>query len=171
MKRTKSVFIYHIFSVIFCIVLGTILHFTYKWSNNNYFVGVFSATNESTWEHLKLVFFPMLLSSFLGYKKLGENYPNFICSRTIALVASISFIIVFFYTYTGILGYNIAFFNILSFIFAIILGEYISYKLVLSHIGCKNNFCLMLLILLFICFFVFTFFPPNLNLFIPPKIN
>lgn len=68
MKTTKSVFIYHIFSAVFCIVLGTILHFTYKWSNNNNFIGIFSATNESTWEHLKLVFFPPNLNLFIPPK-------------------------------------------------------------------------------------------------------
>ena len=56
-----------IFSIIFTFILGTLLHFTYKLSGNNQLVGVFSAVNESTWEHLKLVFFPMLLTIIIGY--------------------------------------------------------------------------------------------------------
>ena len=51
---------FQIFSVIFIWLLGTILHFTYEWSNKNTIVAAFSAVNESTWEHLKLLFFPML---------------------------------------------------------------------------------------------------------------
>ena len=42
---------------IFAMILGSLLHFTYEWSNENSFVGSFSAINESTWEHLKLLFF------------------------------------------------------------------------------------------------------------------
>ena len=49
---------YLIFSIIFTFILGTLLHFTYKWSEENAIVGIFSAVNESTWEHLKLLYFP-----------------------------------------------------------------------------------------------------------------
>ena len=42
-------------------ILGSILHFTYGWSRGNKFVAIFSAVNESTWEHIKLA-----LSSIFG---------------------------------------------------------------------------------------------------------
>ena len=35
------------FSVIFTWILGTILHFTYEWSNENIMFAAFSAINES----------------------------------------------------------------------------------------------------------------------------
>ena len=54
----------NLFRFIFISVLGVLLHFTYEWSGNNPIVGLFSATNESTWEHLKLLFFPMLSQQF-----------------------------------------------------------------------------------------------------------
>ena len=40
--------------------LGTILHFLYDWSGNLSWITPFSAVNESTWEHMKLIFWPML---------------------------------------------------------------------------------------------------------------
>ena len=92
-----------IFSIIFTFILGTLLHFTYKLSGNNQLVGVFSAVNESTWEHLKLVFFPMLLTIIIGYFYLGKDVKNYVYSKTIGIIVSMSFIIVFFYTYSGIL--------------------------------------------------------------------
>lgn len=47
-------------------ILGVVLHFTFEWSNNNILVGTFSPVNESIWEHLKLLFFPMwILVAFL----------------------------------------------------------------------------------------------------------
>lgn len=49
----------NIYRFLFISILGTLLHFTYEWSQNNAIVGLFSAVNESTWEHLKLLFFPM----------------------------------------------------------------------------------------------------------------
>ena len=51
----------NLFRFIFISVLGVLLHFTYEWSGDNAVVGLFSAVNESTWEHLKLLFFPFLL--------------------------------------------------------------------------------------------------------------
>ena len=63
----KKVFKFHIFSIIFSIILGILLHFAFEWSGNNLFIATFSAVNESTWEHLKLVFFPMLITIIISY--------------------------------------------------------------------------------------------------------
>ena len=53
----KKIRDYQIFSVIFVFILGTLLHFTYKLSGENGVVAIFSTVNESTWEHLKLLYF------------------------------------------------------------------------------------------------------------------
>lgn len=58
---------YHILGAIFTIFLGTLLHFTYQWSGKNNLVAIFSAVNESTFEHLKLLFTPMLIFSIFEY--------------------------------------------------------------------------------------------------------
>lgn len=55
------------FRFFFISILGVLLHFTYEWSNDNPAVGLFSAVNESTWEHLKLIFFPMLLLTMIEF--------------------------------------------------------------------------------------------------------
>ena len=43
-------------SAIIVISSGSLLHFTWEWSGHSTVVAVFAATNESTWEHLKLAF-------------------------------------------------------------------------------------------------------------------
>ena len=35
---------------------GTILHFLYDWTGESILVSPFSGVNESTWEHMKLLF-------------------------------------------------------------------------------------------------------------------
>jgi len=40
---------------------GTLLHFLYDFSGKSKIAALFSGVNESTWEHMKLMFFPMLL--------------------------------------------------------------------------------------------------------------
>ena len=144
-----------IFSGIFVMILGTLLHFTYEWSGNNQFIASFSAVNESTWEHLKLLFFPMLLTTIIGFFYLEKSCPNYWCARLFGILTAILFTIVFFYTYTGIIGTNFAFVDISIFFFAVILGELVSYTI-------------FLIIALFICFITFTYFTPEIGLFRDP---
>ena len=164
----NTILAFQITSAIFTIILGTILHYTFKWSNKNPLVGIFSAVNESTWEHLKLLFFPMLITILVGYFYIGKDIPNFLCAKAIGIIVALIFTIVFFYTYTRILGTNFAVLNILTFIFSAILGEYTAYKLMLSNFSCNNIIAIITLIILFLCFVIFTFFPPKIGLFRDP---
>lgn len=116
----KKIRKYQILSIFFTFILGTILHFTYKWSGENKIVGLFSAVNESTWEHLKLLYFPMLITTIIGLSYFRKDVPNLLCSKTIGIIVALSFTVVFFYTYTGVLGRNIAAIDIASFFIATI---------------------------------------------------
>ena len=40
---------------------GTILHFLYDWTGESILVAPFSGVNESIWEHMKLLFWPLFL--------------------------------------------------------------------------------------------------------------
>lgn len=163
---------FQIFSIIFTWILGTLLHFTYEWSNNNLLLAAFSAVNESTWEHLKLLFFPMLISTIIGYFYIEKNnISNFLCAKTIGIITSISFIIIFFYTYTGILGTNFAILDIGSFFVAVVLGEYVAKKIMTSDFKCNKAFPIISLIILLLCFTIFTYFPPKIGLFKDPITN
>ena len=42
-------------------LLGTVLHFLYDLLGGALWIAPFSGVNESTWEHMKLLFWPMLL--------------------------------------------------------------------------------------------------------------
>ena len=171
MKNKKSILKFQIFSTIFTMILGTLLHFTFEWSNYNSFIALFSAVNESTWEHLKLLFFPMLLTTIIGYLYIGKNIPNLICAKLIGILTAISFTIIFFYTYTGILGNNFAFIDISIFFVAVLLGEYVTYKFLLSDFSCNKKISILILALLLIFFTVFTYIPPKIGLFKDPVKN
>lgn len=167
----KKIRNYQIFSVIFTFILGTLLHFTYELSGENLFVGLFSAVNESVWEHLKLLYFPMLITTIIGYFYLGKDKTNLVCSKTIGIIVSMLFIIIFFYTYTGVLGKNIDIINITSFFVAVLLGEYISYigyALIKNSFKCNKIKSIIILLILFFCFIVFTFYTPNIGIFKAP---
>ena len=48
-------------------VLGTLNHFLYELSGGAAIFALFCPVNESTWEHLKLLFFPYLFASIWQY--------------------------------------------------------------------------------------------------------
>ena len=171
MNNKKTIIIFQIVSAIFVIILGTLLHFVYEWSNENQIIGAFSAVNESTWEHLKLVFFPMLITTIIGNFIIGKKVPNFLCAKLIGLITALSFIVIFFYTYSGILGNNIAILDIASFIIAVILGEYVAYKIMTSYFICNINIAIIFLTILFFSFIVFTYNTPKIGLFKDPITN
>ncbi len=162
---------FQLFSILFSLILGILLHFTFEWSDQNLIIGAFSAVNESVWEHLKLAFFPMFITTIIGYFIFKNLYPNFFCSKTIGILVAISFIVVFFFTYTGILGTNCAILDISSFIIAVIFGEYITLKRILNNKSCNKRIYGLIIGILFISFIVFTFYPLKINLFKDPITN
>ena len=154
--------------IVISIILGTILHFTYNLSGENNFIGSFSAVNESVWEHLKLAFFPMLILGIIEYFFVKNISNNYIEAKTIGIFLAISFIVVAFFTYSGIIGTSIIFIDILLFILSIILGEYVAYKLMKrddESTVLTESLSVIILIFLFMCFVIFTYLPPEVNLF------
>ena len=159
---------WQIFASIFCLILGTILHFTYEWFNYNVIVGLFSTINESVWEHLKLLFYPMFFISIIGYFKIGRKLCNYWYAQMYGIVFALIFVVVFFYTYTGIIGTNFAIVDIASFFIAVALGQYIAYRKMESTFSCNKLVSIIILLVLCLCFFAFTFFPPHIALFKDP---
>lgn len=166
MKRLKC---YTIIGIIFVIITGTLFHFLYNWTDKNFIVGLFTPVNESVWEHMKLLFFPMLLYSFVMILNLKTDYPCITSSLCFGILIGTLLIPTFFYAYTFVLGKNTLFFDILIFLLSVIIAFFIAYKLTLSCNLQPYTFLLCFLVgVLFICFVLFTFYPLNLKIFEDP---
>lgn len=166
MKGIKS---YIITGIIFVFVIGTLSHFLYDWSGNNVIVGLFTPVNESVWEHTKLLFFPMLIYSYLS-KKATKTYPCIRKGIILGKFIGIILIITLFYTYTGIIGFNFAFADISIFYISVILAFYVAYKVTVSCTS--NTYTPILKILQFtiiILYIIYTLYPPQIPLFISPE--
>lgn len=158
----------HLWNAIFISALGTLLHFTYDWSGQNPIVGAFSSVNESTWEHLKLLFFPMLISVILDGMFSKKRKSNYLCAKLKGILVSMLFTVTFFYTSKGVIGNNYAVLNILTFYVAVIIGEYVVWKSLQKATVCNNKKATVILVFLFICFIVFTYHTPALGIFQDP---
>ena len=165
----KSLKAYMIIGIVFVSVLGTLLHFAYTWSGHNIFVGLFTPINESIWEHTKLLFFPMLIYSFYLNKKITAESPCINSAMILGSLLGVILIIVLFYTYSGIIGFNFAFADISIFYISVITSFYIAYKSTKSCALKNHSVTMRFFQIALICMFLlFTFFPPNIPLFAAP---
>lgn len=94
-------------------VLGTLGHFAYDWNGKSLPVGAFCAVNESTWEHMKLLFFPVLLFTAVQLCLRWES--GLLAARAVSTTAGLVAIPALFYTYSGVLGRTVDWVNILIF--------------------------------------------------------
>ena len=160
---------YIIAGIVFVSILGTLAHFFYQWSGENIIVGMFSPVSESTWEHMKLIFFPMILFSVFLYFSLKRKYPCILSALTCGTLAGTWMIPLLFYTYTGILGFNLAVLDISTFFFSVLFAFYVIFRLVKSCAASRYTPLLVICVLLqYFAFIFFTYMPPSLGLFAPP---
>lgn len=166
----RKLLAYSIIGVLFVSVVGTIFHFVYEISGENYLVGLIAPVNESVWEHIKLLFFPMLLFSLLTYLPLKSNYPCIGSAYSAGIITGSLLIPILFYTYEGILGYSLLVIDVILFYVCVIIAFTVVYK------GAKKctfkNYSFFLKVIIFVmasALIIFSFNPPNLNIFVPPQ--
>lgn len=152
---------------LFVVLLGIFLHFAYALSGGNPIVGLFALVNESVWEHLKLLFFPMLALSIWDAFVTQRSNLCFLPTRTIGILAGLVFIVVVFYTVTGIIGMNIAFVNILIYLLGVAFAFWVEKKQNRKCIRLSITLSIGILVLFVILFIIFTISPPALGIFIP----
>ena len=166
----KSVGLWQLIGFAFTSVAGTLLHFLYDWSGQSVFVAPFSAINESIWEHMKLLFFPMFLYALFERRILGKEYHRFWFSKLVGITMGLTVIPVLYYTYTGALGVSAYWFNITIFFIAAAISFRLEAKLLKSgrKAPLSSTAAFLLLCLIGSAFLLFTFFPPQIPLFQDP---
>ena len=166
MKKDLSV--WQLSGFVFATALGTILHFLLGWTEAWVFAPV-SAVNESTWEHMKILFFPMLIFAFIQSRFLGDDYEGFWWIKLIGIFVATTGIAVLFYTIGGAFGRTPGWVNVLIFFFAAGGGYLLEWWLFKKKLSwSKSWIALLLLSVVAIAYMIFTFFPPLLPLFQDP---
>lgn len=168
MKRSISY--WQMGGFLFTAIAGTLLHFLFDWVGGNVVVALFSAVNESIWEHLKLLFYPMLAVALIEYYFWGKDAKSFWCIKLIGIWVGLVLIPVVYYSYTGILGIRADWSNITIFFLAAAVVYWTETKLFAHGYNCKLNLkgAVVLIVLTAVAFTVFTFFPPHIPFFEDP---
>jgi len=151
--------------------LGSALHFLYDLSGGNAFLAAFSAVNESTWEHMKIFFFPYVLFAAAEFFSLRKDYPNLLAAKALGLFVGLLIIPTVFYTARGIIGTTEDWFNISIFFLSAAVSQFVSCR-VMGKKWFSSPFwqiCAVLIFLLWGAAFVyFTYAPPHIPLFADP---
>ena len=166
MKKIRS---YYIIGYLFTAAAGTLFHFVYDWTGQGAAAALFFPVNESTWEHMKLVFSPVLLWSLLLPPHLSDESPSLRPALLFGGLLGTFAVPVLFYTYSGVLGRNVTWIDILIFFISTAITFFCAWKLQNSAKIYEKRTAIYFLTVLFLAlFFLFTFLPPDIGLFAIP---
>ena len=164
----KSLGLWQFLGFGFTALFGTILHFLYDLTDGQTWAAFVSGVNESTWEHMKLLFVPMFVYALLLWRVLRAEYPNYWCANLGGILFGLFLIPALFYAYNGCFGPSPDAVNIAIFFIAAALA-YLLQTHLLRYGGCKVPApAFLALVCLAVLFAVFSFAPPNLPLFLDP---
>ena len=148
---------------------GTILHFLYDWLGKAAWIAPLSGVNESTWEHMKLLFWPMLLFAVVQSFSFRDR-EDFWCVKLRGILLGITLIPVIFYTYNGVVGKSPDWFNIaIFFICAAIAYLYETRLFNAEKLRCRSSkAAIAALVTVALLFVIFTFLTPKIGIFKDP---
>ena len=150
-------------------LLGTVLHYLYEWLGNARWIAPISGVNESTWEHMKLLFWPMLLFALVE-RIFVRDRRDFWCIKLRAILLGLFLIPALFYAYNGAIGPSPDWLNIAIFFIAAAVAylyEACAFRKEKTCL-CFPTLSLLLLLGIGALFVYFTFMPPAYPLFLDP---
>ena len=167
MKRSVGLWQFMGFAV--TSLMGTVLHFLYDWLGGAVWIAPFSGVNESTWEHMKLLFWPMLL--FAAVQSFSfRAWENFWCVKLRGTLLGLFLIPTLFYTYNGVVGKSPDWLNIAIFFVSATVAYIYEHRLFRAEKPrCQGSkAALAILVGVAFLFVLFTFITPRLGMFRDP---
>ena len=148
---------------------GTVLHFLYGWLGEAVWAAPFSGVNESTWEHMKLLFWPMLIYA-VAQSFFFRERDDFWCVKLRGILLGLILIPVIFYTYNGVVGRSPDWLNIaIFFVSAAVSYIYETHLFNSEKSWCKSpGLAFAVLSVIALLFAAFTFATPEIGIFKDP---
>ncbi|WP_237066079.1 DUF6512 family protein [Microbulbifer guangxiensis] len=166
-SRKRQILAWELIGALWILVAGGLLHFAFDWGGRWRAIAAFVPVNESVWEHLKMLFWPGLLFAMWQLRFTPVDLRQFLTAKCLSLSAMPLILITLFYTYTAILNDNYLALDILCFMIATAIGQWMSYSLLIRHSEARvwRVPGLVGMVFFLFAFSLFTFFPPHLPLF------
>ena len=151
--------------------VGTLLHFVYEWTGGDPLIAAYCAVNESTWEHMKLLFVPFFLFTMVEFIVFAEPLRSFFAAKAASILLGLLAIPVLFYSLGGMFGKTPDWVNIAIFFLADALLYFMSFRLLTRGAlrgGARQLAGFLLLWALAFAFVFFTYRPIRLPLWQDP---
>ena len=121
---------------------------------------------------MKLIFFPMLLFAVIESRFIGRELESFCCVKLKGTLLGLILIPLIFYTVNGVFGKSPDWFNISIFFIAAAIAYIYETRQFKKATPCEHKkTAIALLCAIAIAFWVFTFYPPHIPLFLDPITN
>ncbi len=148
---------------------GTLLHFLYDWLGEAVWIAPISGINESTWEHMKILFWPMFIFAVVESFFFRER-KDFWCVKLKGILLGIILIPVLFYTYNGAIAKSPDWLNIaIFFISAAAAYIYETRQFNNETTVCRyKKLSIFILLVIAFLFVLFTFRAPEIGIFKDP---
>ena len=148
---------------------GTLLHFLYDWLGGAVWIAPFSGVNESTFEHMKLLFWPMFIFAIVQ-SFFFRDRKDFFSVKLRGILLGIILIPVLFYTYNGVIGSSPDWINIAIFFISAAISYIYETRLFNSEKlhPVSSKAALLALVFIALLFALFTFVTPELGIFKDP---
>lgn len=154
--------------------LASIFHFAYEWLGSNLFAGLFFPVNESVFQHLKLILYPLAIVWILLYRwvDIPERLNKFqiFTGILISTVITTYAILSIYYILEGGFLCRCDAVNIVSLFFCMLIGQFFSSRyLSRSHASEWGGICsIILLVATAVLLAYFTLYPLNIPIMTPP---
>ena len=149
-----------IINVVFLFLLSFLWHFMYDWFPNTIFALVFPV-NESIWEHMKIIYYCLLMGIILEFvlcKKNNIKINNFYIEAMVKSLLGVIFYLIIFIPLYLWLGESM-FISISLMLITYIFMEYIGYKILTGEEMNINILPVVIIALGCIMFVILTFYP------------
>ena len=169
MEKDRSAWLWEIFGFGVVSLLGTLLHFLYDLTGGALWIAPFSGVNESTWEHMKLLFWPMLIFGVIQGFFFRER-GDFLCVKLKGTLLGLVLIPLIFYTYNGVIGKSPDWVNIAIFFVAAAAAYFYEAR----QFSKEEKLCprpvlaVVIFCVIAVMFILFSFYPPRLAVFQDP---
>lgn len=149
--------------ILFVLIVGSLFHFIYDWSNHLFWVGLIAPISESVWEHFKLGFYALVLYSLISYPFIRIKVNNYLFAVGMSSIALNLLIGLGYMGYTHLLQDHFFLLDLLLYFLGVIFSFFIFYKIIVlpklpSYFSWIGGIILFSTIVLFV---LFTLNPPT----------
>jgi hypothetical protein len=128
----RAVLLWEVGAFVVIMVGASALHFAFELSGFTEPVAIIASVNESTFEHLKLFFWPALLYALIEHAYMKDRCNNYWWGKGLAMLATPLGIIASFYFYVGIAvpltGHGYLALDIGTGAIGVLVGNVVAYK-------------------------------------------